>query len=152
MQSGWVTYECPTGICCAFVDHYYFAIQARGLKKHLKRLNAPKHWLLDKLGGAFVSKQYFLALVPTIFCTSPFVWCFRLVFFSVGSQAIFWTSQVQGVPASDPHHQEHAQVCTDVPWGHFYPDATPCTCWWQGQDWQDLPCWVHGYAYISINA
>ncbi|CAL5426918.1 unnamed protein product [Camellia sinensis] len=28
---------------------------ARGLKKHLKRLNAPKHWMLDKLGGAFVS-------------------------------------------------------------------------------------------------
>ncbi|CAN6569015.1 unnamed protein product [Malus baccata var. baccata] len=27
---------------------------ARGLKKHLKRLNAPKHWMLDKLGGAFV--------------------------------------------------------------------------------------------------
>ncbi|CAN6559314.1 unnamed protein product [Malus baccata var. baccata] len=26
---------------------------ARGLKKHLKRLNAPKHWMLDKLGGAF---------------------------------------------------------------------------------------------------
>ncbi|KAF2286347.1 hypothetical protein GH714_014783 [Hevea brasiliensis] len=25
--------------------------QARGLKKHLKRLNAPKHWMLDKLGG-----------------------------------------------------------------------------------------------------
>ncbi|RVW76516.1 40S ribosomal protein S4 [Vitis vinifera] len=24
---------------------------ARGLKKHLKRLNAPKHWMLDKLGG-----------------------------------------------------------------------------------------------------
>lgn len=30
------------------------AFQARGLKKHLKRLNAPKHWMLDKLGGAFV--------------------------------------------------------------------------------------------------
>ncbi|KAL6627855.1 hypothetical protein ACP70R_031581 [Stipagrostis hirtigluma subsp. patula] len=28
---------------------------ARGLKKHLKRLNAPKHWMLDKLGGAFVT-------------------------------------------------------------------------------------------------
>lgn len=25
------------------------------MKKHLKRLNAPKHWMLDKLGGAFVS-------------------------------------------------------------------------------------------------
>lgn len=32
--------------------------QARGLKKHLKRLNAPKHWMLDKLGGAFVSQNF----------------------------------------------------------------------------------------------
>ncbi|THG01944.1 hypothetical protein TEA_006098 [Camellia sinensis var. sinensis] len=29
---------------------------ARGLKKHLNRLNAPKHWMLDKLGGAFAPK------------------------------------------------------------------------------------------------
>lgn len=28
--------------------------QARGPKKHLKRLNAPKHWMLDKLGGIWV--------------------------------------------------------------------------------------------------
>ncbi|CAK7343780.1 unnamed protein product [Dovyalis caffra] len=33
-----------------------FEIRARGLKKHLKRLNAPKHWLVDKLGGAFAPK------------------------------------------------------------------------------------------------
>ena len=26
----------------------------RGPKKHLKRLNAPSHWMLDKLGGIFV--------------------------------------------------------------------------------------------------
>jgi len=26
------------------------------LKKHLKRLNAPRHWMLDKLGGAFAPK------------------------------------------------------------------------------------------------
>ncbi|PHT44647.1 40S ribosomal protein S4, partial [Capsicum baccatum] len=32
------------------------ATTARGLKKHLKRLNAPKHWMLDKLGGAFAPK------------------------------------------------------------------------------------------------
>nr|GMD15760.1 40S ribosomal protein S4-1 [Ipomoea batatas] len=31
-------------------------MQARGLKKHMKRLNAPKHWMLDKLGGAFAPK------------------------------------------------------------------------------------------------
>ncbi|GMI78655.1 hypothetical protein HRI_001534800 [Hibiscus trionum] len=30
--------------------------KARGLKKHLKRLNAPRHWMLDKLGGAFAPK------------------------------------------------------------------------------------------------
>eukprot|EP00244_Chara_vulgaris_P008146 TRINITY_DN30_c0_g1_i11.p1 TRINITY_DN30_c0_g1~~TRINITY_DN30_c0_g1_i11.p1 ORF type:complete len:265 (+),score=51.83 TRINITY_DN30_c0_g1_i11:233-1027(+) len=29
---------------------------ARGIKKHLKRLNAPKHWMLDKLGGVFAAK------------------------------------------------------------------------------------------------
>ncbi|KAE8731782.1 40S ribosomal protein S4 [Hibiscus syriacus] len=29
---------------------------ARELKKHLKRLNAPRHWMLDKLGGAFALK------------------------------------------------------------------------------------------------
>jgi ribosomal protein S4E len=29
----------------------------RGPKKHLKRLNAPKHWMLGKLGGIFVSRM-----------------------------------------------------------------------------------------------
>ncbi|KAK9921036.1 hypothetical protein M0R45_029566 [Rubus argutus] len=29
---------------------------ARGLKKHLKRLSAPKHWMLDKLGDAIAPK------------------------------------------------------------------------------------------------
>eukprot|EP00727_Mastigamoeba_balamuthi_P005797 m51a1_g1837 putative 40S ribosomal protein S4e (268) ;mRNA; f:556905-558088 len=29
---------------------------ARGPKKHLKRLHAPKHWLLDKLGGAYAPR------------------------------------------------------------------------------------------------
>ena len=26
----------------------------RGPKKHLKRVNAPKHWMLDKMAGTFV--------------------------------------------------------------------------------------------------
>jgi small subunit ribosomal protein S4e len=30
---------------------------ARGPIKHLKRLNAPKHWMLDKLGGTWVSTK-----------------------------------------------------------------------------------------------
>merc|ERR1719354_502505 len=29
---------------------------ARGMKKHLKRLNAPKHWMLDKLSGVFAPR------------------------------------------------------------------------------------------------
>ena len=29
---------------------------ARGPKKHLKRVNAPKHWMLGKLGGVFASR------------------------------------------------------------------------------------------------
>jgi len=29
---------------------------ARGLKKHLKRLNAPKHWMLGKLGGTWAPR------------------------------------------------------------------------------------------------
>ncbi|KAL3585794.1 hypothetical protein D5086_012661 [Populus alba] len=37
------------------LDLYVYKM-ARGLKKHLKRLNAPKHWMLDKLGGAFAPK------------------------------------------------------------------------------------------------
>lgn len=32
----------------------------RGIKKHLKRVNAPSHWMLDKLGGVFVSIPRFL--------------------------------------------------------------------------------------------
>jgi len=28
----------------------------RGLRKHLKRLNAPKHWMLDKVGGNFAPR------------------------------------------------------------------------------------------------
>jgi len=29
---------------------------ARGPKKHLKRLNAPRHWMLDKMSGAFAPR------------------------------------------------------------------------------------------------
>merc|ERR1712183_127839 len=29
---------------------------ARGPKKHLKRLNAPKHWMLDKLSGVWAPR------------------------------------------------------------------------------------------------
>lgn len=35
---------------------YVFFLQGyRGRRKHLKRLVAPKTWMLDKLGGVFVS-------------------------------------------------------------------------------------------------
>lgn len=45
---------------CSFSE-----LQARGLKKHMKRLNAPKHWMLDKLGGAFVSGSIFSICVAS---------------------------------------------------------------------------------------
>jgi len=32
------------------------ASMARGPKRHLKRLNAPKHWMLDKLGGIWAPR------------------------------------------------------------------------------------------------
>jgi len=34
----------------------YESKMARGPKKHLKRLNAPKHWMLDKLGGTWAPR------------------------------------------------------------------------------------------------
>ena len=44
----------------------------RGPKKHLKRLNAPSHWMLDKLGGIFVShlRQCMLPYIDGCWCTS----------------------------------------------------------------------------------
>merc|ERR1739848_296565 len=31
-------------------------IMARGPKKHMKRLNAPKHWMLEKMGGTWAPR------------------------------------------------------------------------------------------------
>lgn len=39
-----------------FSYYSYFFLQARGPKKHLKRLAAPKSWMLDKLGGVFAPR------------------------------------------------------------------------------------------------
>jgi small subunit ribosomal protein S4e len=33
-----------------------FVMQGRSVKKHLKRLTAPKHWMLDKMGGAWAPR------------------------------------------------------------------------------------------------
>ncbi|CAN7104061.1 unnamed protein product, partial [Brassica rapa subsp. narinosa] len=41
-----VPHECWSAFI-SFAKVSYFS-------KHMKRLNAPKHWMLDKLGGAFV--------------------------------------------------------------------------------------------------
>ncbi|KAG1338701.1 hypothetical protein COCNU_04G010070 [Cocos nucifera] len=43
-----------TGQFTTFALSGFIRAQLRSLKKHLKRLKAPKHWMLDKLGGAFV--------------------------------------------------------------------------------------------------
>lgn len=37
----------------------------RGPKKHMKRLNAPSHWMLNKLGGIFVSGQELRTLLKS---------------------------------------------------------------------------------------
>ena len=39
----------------------------RGPSKHLKRINAPSHWMLDKLGGIFVSRLSFHPQHPLSF-------------------------------------------------------------------------------------
>ncbi|GLU05209.1 hypothetical protein SLE2022_223210 [Rubroshorea leprosula] len=44
---------------------------ARGLKKHLKRLNAPKHWMLDKLGGAFQCSFELFSLCSSLVLVIP---------------------------------------------------------------------------------
>lgn len=40
----------PSLLCC------WLALQVRGPKKHLKRLNAPHHWMTGKLGGIYAPK------------------------------------------------------------------------------------------------
>ncbi|EMS68941.1 40S ribosomal protein S4 [Triticum urartu] len=46
VEIGWFDFFCVEGTTW----------KARGLKKHVKRLNAPKHWMVEKLGGAFAPK------------------------------------------------------------------------------------------------
>ena len=43
------------GECCSF-------IMGRGPKKHMKRLTAPKQWMLDKLTGRYVSISFIFSL------------------------------------------------------------------------------------------
>ncbi|OTF76834.1 hypothetical protein BLA29_006959 [Euroglyphus maynei] len=38
------------------VSFSFHALAARGPKKHLKRLRAPKSWMLDKLGGVYAPR------------------------------------------------------------------------------------------------
>lgn len=42
-------------MCINVLLHCVF-FQVRGPRKHLKRLNAPRHWMLDKLGGVFAPR------------------------------------------------------------------------------------------------
>jgi len=43
-------------LCVVFCSGLSFASMARGIKKHLKRVAAPKHWMLDKLSGVFAPR------------------------------------------------------------------------------------------------
>ncbi|GAB5586505.1 40S ribosomal protein S4 [Umbelopsis nana] len=51
-------YGHPTNICDKFASSKFdiSSDNARGPKKHMKRLNAPKHWMLDKLLGTYAPK------------------------------------------------------------------------------------------------
>jgi RS4NT (NUC023) domain/S4 domain len=43
-------------LCCVRIVWHCLPLQARGPKKHLKRLHAPKHWGLGKLEGIWAPK------------------------------------------------------------------------------------------------
>jgi hypothetical protein len=49
-----VSLEHECGVCVALRRAYLCDAQPRGQRKHLKRLSAPKHWMLDKLTGTWV--------------------------------------------------------------------------------------------------
>ena len=46
----------PMSVISYCLNNKFLLLQARGPKKHLKRLNAPKSWMLDKLGGVFAPR------------------------------------------------------------------------------------------------
>ncbi|TYI93230.1 hypothetical protein E1A91_D02G123200v1 [Gossypium mustelinum] len=72
-------------------------MRARELKKHLKRLNALRHWMLEKLGGAFIC-----------------------------AKAIIWTPQVEGMVATYSHSAKQTKVCFDIQRSDFYSYAKAC--------------------------
>ena len=106
-------------------------LQARGLKKHLKRLNAPRHWMLDKLGGAFVCYH----LEPFCFLTSLMLLPFNSVFLIIvhaGTQAILWTPQVQGMLATYSHSAKQIKVCSNIQRSDCHSYAKACYGRWEG--------------------
>ncbi|XP_052479476.1 uncharacterized protein LOC105803678 isoform X2 [Gossypium raimondii] len=72
-------------------------MRARGLKKYLKRLSALRHWMLDKLGGAFIY-----------------------------AKAIVWTPQVEGMFATYSHSTKQTEVCFDIQRSDCYSYAKAC--------------------------
>ena len=71
----------------------------RGPKKHLKRLNAPKHWMLDKLGGIFVRARLRRTLLLSL---RPCMWCLpREAALGAGHRAAaVWRSERCRAPAA----------------------------------------------------
>ena len=108
----------------------------RGPKKHLKRLNAPSHWMLDKLGGVFVSSRHTsdvnnVQIVTRWPCQSstlgnldvlPCVSDMYMVSVKLkspdrlcaGPQAITRSPQAEGVLASHSPAQEQAEVSAHI--------------------------------------
>ncbi|XP_016694040.1 40S ribosomal protein S4 isoform X3 [Gossypium hirsutum] len=101
-------------------------MRARELKKHLKRLNALRHWMLEKLGGAFI------CCFPELsfgFLTSPMLLHFNfvfIVFVNAGAKAIIWTPQVEGMVATYSHSAKQTKVCFDIQRSDFYSYAKAC--------------------------
>jgi hypothetical protein len=66
-------------------------VQARGPKKHLKRLAAPSSWMLDKLSGTYVRfREDFVRTTPELTTCA-----------SIGSPPFPWSPQA---PRISPSH------------------------------------------------
>ncbi|XP_052479475.1 uncharacterized protein LOC105803678 isoform X1 [Gossypium raimondii] len=101
-------------------------MRARGLKKYLKRLSALRHWMLDKLGGAFIC--YFPEL-SFGFLSSPMLLHFNfvfIVFVNADAKAIVWTPQVEGMFATYSHSTKQTEVCFDIQRSDCYSYAKAC--------------------------
>jgi RS4NT (NUC023) domain len=121
----------------------------RGPKKHLKRLNAPRHWMLDKLGGVFAPKpapgahgcllsparcaspppghvprsaltaRLCSHLCPVSQVVAPLVGVLAPTLGLISSALPRRSTQVSGVPATGADCAQPTEVCAHVQGGDF---------------------------------